>query len=324
MSKGGDTTTTDTTSSFPDYVDPYVQDYLAQAQDATNNDYQTYGGQRITDSSADTTAAQDAIRAQATAGDPAALTTAVDTATGVANYTPTNVTSTDVTTSGANTADISSYMDPYIQNVVNVQTEAANQNYAEQQAGRDSSAVAAGAFGGDRRFVQDSLAQRDLNDQLNAITATGYSDAYNQATSLYETDAARALAASEFNSTGNLTAQTANQSAAQQAQALNLDASGQLGTLAQEQTDIGYQNAQALSAVGAQEDQKSQAALDLAYQDYLDQQNWDASQTQLYGQLLGVVTGTSGQDTTTTTTGQGTDWLSALVGLTTTLAGAAA
>ena len=57
MSKAGDTATTSTSVSYPEYVDPYVEDYLAQAQDATNNEYTTYDGQRIAESSADTTAA---------------------------------------------------------------------------------------------------------------------------------------------------------------------------------------------------------------------------------------------------------------------------
>lgn len=371
MSKGGDTTTTETTSSYPEYVDPYVEDYLAQAQDVTDNSYQAYEGERLAEFSDDTEAAFDMIRDEATSGDSAALTTAIDTATGVANYDPTSITSNnvtagtvsadtisseDVSTMGANEADIKSYMDPYVKEVVDSQTKAANQNYAEQQAGRDADAVAAGAFGGDRRFVQDSLATRDLNDQLNALTAQGYSDAYNQATALYEQDAARALDASKFNSSGQLTADTtnaanrlnagefnvstaltadtgnadralsastANEDARRLAASLNLDASETLSAQAQQEKDMAYQDAEALSAVGEKEQQRDQAALDLAYQDFVDQQNWDADQTQLYGELLGVVTGSSGQDTTTTTTGQSTDWLSAIVGLGTAVAGAA-
>ena len=77
-----------------------------------------------------------------------------------------------VTTTGIPDMDVDAYMNPYINNVLDVQKARASQDFAEQQQSRDSKAIAAGAFGGDRRFVADSLAQRDLNQQLQATHLT--------------------------------------------------------------------------------------------------------------------------------------------------------
>lgn len=189
--------------------------------------------------------------------------------------------------------DMSQYMSPYISNVLDVQKKNATQAYQEQQAGRDASAVNAGAFGGDRRFVSDSLAQRDLNNQLQTIDATGLQNAYDRGTSLWQGDQTNRLNAAN----------------------LGLNAASTLGTLGQAKNDLGLQNAEALSSVGAKVQQQQQAGLDLAQQDFQNQRDWPAKQLQLYSQLL------SGQQispsTSTTTTGPAPDFLSQLTGLAT-------
>ena len=177
MSKGGDTTTQQTTSSLPSYAQPYFQDLLAKAKTASNQPYTAYQGQRLADFSPDTNTAFEQIRDQAAAGAPA-IDTAITNATGIAGY----------NAQGIAGADLTPYMNPYTTNVLDVQKQRAMQDFQEQQAGRDADAVKAGAFGGDRRFVSDSLAQRDLNQQLQGIDATGLQAAYDRATSLFQTD----------------------------------------------------------------------------------------------------------------------------------------
>lgn len=106
--------------------------------------------------------------------------------------------------------NVGAYMDPYIDNVLGAQQDMATRRFQEQQAGRDASAVAAGAFGGDRRFVADSLAQRDMNEQMNLMQQQGLSSAFNTAASLINTDEARRLSAFEADQDRSLEAQTFN------------------------------------------------------------------------------------------------------------------
>lgn len=284
MPKGGDQTKTETSSTLPSYIAPYESDLLSKAQTVSNQPYVPYQGQRLADFSPDTQTAFGDIRTQAANGGG---TNAVNTGIGAAS-----------TLSGFQAtpfagADLTPYTDPYMKNVVDFQKQQANQDFQEQQAGRDASAVQAGAFGGDRRFVANSLAQRDLNNQLQGIEATGAENAYNSATNLFQNDQTNRLNA------GNL----------------GLNAASTLGTLGQAKNDLGLQNAEALSSVGSKVQQQQQAGLDLGYQNFTDQRDWPAKQLQLYSQLL------SGQpvtpQATTTTTAPAPDFLSQLAGLTT-------
>lgn len=370
MSLGGSTTTTGTTSSIPDWAAPYYQDVLSKAKTNDNLPYQPYMGQRLAQFSGDTTNAFDMVRQQAAAG-VGGLTSAASAAGQVAGFQPGTINSQDVTAGTVNynnpvtaqnitsqgipQADLSGYLNPYTQNVLDVQMQQAQQQYAEQQGQRDQSAIQAGAFGGDRRFVQNSLAQRDLNNQLQSIESTGLNTAYNQATGLYETDQARnlqaqqanaanSLNASEFNAsnllnagefnttnqlnaaTGNatrgLSAATSNADNARLAASLRLQAAGQQGILTQDAYNQQGANAQALSQVGSKEQQQQQAGLDVAYQDFLRQQNYPADQLATYASILSG-TASAPKDTTTSTTTPAPDFLSQLIGLGTTGVGLA-
>jgi hypothetical protein len=222
------------------------------------------------------------------------------------------------------------YFNPYVSNVLDVQKQRANQTFQEQQAGRDAGAVAAGAFGGDRRFVQDSLAQRDLNNQLQGIDATGLQEMFDRGTSLfqndenrrlsaYDSDAGRRLASDTGNAERGLQAQISSEDARRAGAGLGLDAAGVLGQLGQTRNDINLQNAEALSGVGAKIQQRDQAGLDLAYKDFQEQRDWPTKQLSLYSQLL---SGTPvSANTSTTTTAPAPDFLSQLLGLATGAAG---
>ena len=286
MNKGGDQTTQSTTSSLPDYAAPYVTDLLSRAQGVSNQPYQTYNGQRLTDFSGDTNQAFDMIRGQAAGGTPG-IDAAAATAGGIAGYNAQTIPGTDLT----------QYMNPYTTNVLDVQKQRATQDFQEQQAGRDAGAVNAGAFGGDRRFVQDSLAQRDLNNQMQGIDAQGLSAAFDRATGLFQQD--------EQNR--------------QSGKNLGLNAAIAQGTLGQQGQDMKLGLAEALSGVGSKVQQRQQAGLDMAYQDFTNQRDYPAQRLQLYSQLLSGTPVTP--QTSTTTTQPAPDFLSQLVGAGTSAAG---
>ena len=85
---------------------------------------------------------------------------------------------------------VQNYMSPYMQNVVDVQKQQAQLDFDRSQAGRDASAVQAGAFGGSRQAVGDYLAQEGLARQMGDIQATGQQQAFEQAQQQFERDRA--------------------------------------------------------------------------------------------------------------------------------------
>lgn len=286
MSKGGDVTTQSTSGDLPAYVKPYVEGFLSRANTVSQQGYVPYQNQRLANFSGDSNTAFNMIRQQAAGGTPG-VDAAMNTAGGIADYTATQI-------PGAN---LDAYMNPYVENVLDVQKNRASRAFDEQQAQRDLQYAQAGAFGGDRRFVMDSLARRDMNEQMQAMDAQGLSAAFDKATGLFQQD-------EENRRLGR---------------ALGLDAAVQQGNLARSRQDMQLGLAEALSGVGSKLQQREQAGLDLAYKDFITQRDWPQQQLAMYSQLLsGVpVTPTS----TTTTTEPAPDFLSQLAGLATSGAG---
>lgn len=280
MGKGGDTTTTTSTGDLPEYIKPYVTDMLARSKTVSEQPYQTYNSPRLANFSGDTTAAFQGIRDVAATGTPE-VDQAIDTTSGIAGYQAGNIPG----------MDFNAYMNPYRENVLDVQKQRATQTFQEQQAGRDAAAVAAGAFGGDRRFVQDSLATRDLNQQMQEMDATGLAAAFDRATGLFQQDETNRRLGST----------------------LGLDAANQMGRLGQQKQDMRLSAAEALSGVGSKMQQRDQAGLDLAYKDFIEQRDWPSKQLSLYSQLLSGTPVTP--STTSTTTEPAPDFLSQLAGL---------
>lgn len=280
MSKGGDVTTQSTTGDLPEYIRPYVTDMLSRSKTVSEQPYQTYQNPRLADFSGDTNAAFQGIRDVAASGTPD-IDQALATTGGIAGYTAGNIPG----------MDMNAYMNPYTQNVLDVQKQRATQTFQEQQAGRDASAIAAGAFGGDRRFVQDSLATRDLNQQMQEMDATGLAAAFDRATGLFQQDETNRRLGST----------------------LGLDAAAQQGRLGQQQQDMRLGAAEALSGVGSKIQQRDQAGLDLAYKDFVEQRDWPSKQLSLYSQLLSGTPVTPSSSTTTTEPAP--DFLSQLAGL---------
>jgi hypothetical protein len=76
---------------------------------------------------------------------------------------------------------IASYMNPYMQNVVDVQQQEAMRQADIAGTKRNAGFAQAGAFGGGRQAIENAEANRNLQTQLGNIQATGLSNAYEQA-----------------------------------------------------------------------------------------------------------------------------------------------
>jgi len=87
-------------------------------------------------------------------------------------------------------SSVGQYMDPYMQQVVDVEKAKAIEDYGIQRGARNARAVQAGAFGGSRQAVQEGLAERDLMDRQRDIQSRGLSTAYGDAQRMFEADRA--------------------------------------------------------------------------------------------------------------------------------------
>lgn len=305
MSKGGDTTTTNTTTSLPAFAEPYYRDLMAKAQTVSNQTYTPYQGQRLADFSDTTNQSFDMIRGMAGQGQPG-FDAAATAAQGIAGYQANPIGTS--TFADLSPEQLQQYMNPYTQNVLDTQKQRATQTFQEQQAARDADAIKAGAFGGSRRFVSNSLAQRDLNQQLQDMDAKGLAAAFDNATNLWSNDTNRQLQAS-----------IASEEARRAGAGLGLDAATRLSDISNQRQQAGLDMASALSGVGAKEQQRTQAGLDLAYQDFQSQRDWPAKQLSLYSQLLSGTPISPNSSTATTTPAP--DFLSQLLGIGVTGAG---
>jgi hypothetical protein len=92
-----------------------------------------------------------------------------------------------------------SYMNPYQQQVTDIQKREAQRQAGIASTQRGAQAAGAGAFGGSRQAIMDAEAARNLGTQMNDIQAQGSNAAYQQAMAQFNADQARALQAAQAN-----------------------------------------------------------------------------------------------------------------------------
>jgi hypothetical protein len=174
------------------------------------------------------------------------------------------------------------FMSPYMQNVVDVQRQEAIRNAQMGNLAGNLGAARQGTYGGARQALAQSERERNLNQQLNQIQATGSQRAFEAAQQ-----------AQQFGSQLGLQGLQAGIGAAGQAAQTGATL-GQLG-IGQQQTDLARLQAQ--EQFGALGQRDRQAALDLAYQDFLAQQRYPYSQLGFMSDILrgsGNLAGTGG------------------------------
>lgn len=291
---GGGTqqTTSNTTSSLPTYMEPYVTRNLARAEAEASKPYEAYTGERIADTDPNTVAGRQGLLDVAQGG-IAGLDTAtnytqqgMNRATELGNYAPGTYSAATFSDPGKFTgAAMNEYMDPYMQGVVESQKSNAILDFDRLRGGREAQAVNAGAFGGSRRFVQEGLANEGLSRQLGDIQAKGLESAYTSGAARFGEDRAAQAEAERARAAELGRVQTGTEASRQFGAGQGLAAleTGQnlAGDLVQygelgRQTDI--QNAQLQGQVGAAQTAEDQARLDLDYANHLEQQGYTRDQ----------------------------------------------
>ena len=268
------TQTTTYQTNIPEYAKPYMEDVMGKAKALTDinaNPYQSYGGQRTADFSQ---MQQQAFGNIGGMGPAAQIGqgTALAGGAGLGGLMAGGNYAQQATDPNA----ISSYMSPYMQNVVDYQKSQALRDYQMAQPMRNAAATSRGAFGGTRQALVDAEAQRALNTQLQGIAATGAQNAFQNAQQAQQFGANLGLQGLGL--------------AGQQAATL-----GQLG-----QTQYGQQMGinQAQLQAGAQQQAMEQQRLNQQYQDWANQMNYPYKQLGFMSDILrgaGQLSTTAGQ-----------------------------
>jgi len=251
--------TSTSTTTIPEYAKPYAERTLGKAEALTDAPYQTYGDERIAASTPEQQAARQAVAGMTLPGQFAAGT-GLAGAGGLSALGAGQQYMGMATSPGAQQA----FMSPYMQNVVDVQKQEAIRDAQKGQLMQNLGAARQGTYGGARQLLAGTERERNLSDQLARIQATGSQSAFD-----------RAQQAMQFGTqTGLQGAQAATQAGA---------TLGQLGIGQQQQ---GLELAKAQEAFGGLGRAEQQAALDIAYQDFLQQQRYPYAQLGFMSDIL--------------------------------------
>jgi hypothetical protein len=313
MCSSSQPTTPDKTTQvteLPEWARPYAKESLAKGAaltDINQNPYQQYSGERI----AGFTPLQQQAQQGAANMQPSQQVGFGSNLAGAAGLGALNTNYQAGRfgggTFGQGAADF--YMNPYQQNVTDIgKREAARQSsiLGTQQAGQ---ATQAGAFGGSRFGIQQAERERNLGQQMADIQAQGSNAAFQNAQQQFNADQARRLQAQGM---GEASRQYGANLGMQGLQT-GLQAASTLGQLGQTQygQELGINQLQ--NQYGAQQQQQAQRPLDMAYQDFLNQQNYPYKQL---GFMSDMIRGLPlGQQSTSSVYEQGPSTAQTLAGL---------
>ena len=237
--------TSTSTTTIPEYAKPYAERMLGKTEALTESPYQTYGGQRLATATPEQQAVRQNVAAMQQPGQFAA-------GTGLAAAGGLNALGAGQQYMNMATDPMAqqAFMSPYMQNVVDLQKQEAIRDAQKGQLAQNLAAARQGTYGGARQLLAGTERERNLQQNLANIQATGAQKAYEQA-----------MQGMQFGTQAGI---QGSQAATQAGATL-----GQLG-IGQQQQALDLAKAQeAFGGMGQAEQQK---AFDIQYQDFLQQQ----------------------------------------------------
>jgi hypothetical protein len=184
---------TGTESNLSNWAGPYVTNMLGQGQALAQMPYQAYTG--------DLTAGENPLLSSAFTNaknltTPASIGNAATTAGSIATkakdlaYSP--------TTTPFDSAQLTSYMNPYLDKILDPQLAAARRQSEITQQQNAGQMTKAGAYGGGRQAIMDTETQRNLADTQANITGKGYDTAFQGAMAQFNADQNRKMQEGQF------------------------------------------------------------------------------------------------------------------------------
>jgi len=151
------------------------------------------------------------------------------------------------------------------------------------------SAQAANAFGGSRHGIAEAETNRGFADEMGQVSAQLRDRGFNTAMTGFMGDSALMQA-------GDIANQAAGLDANQQSQS----ASALLAALSGQERDQAFGDAQMMVDLGAEKQGMAQSELDLAFQQFTEEQNYPLQQLETLMAAYGISPQISGTTTTTT------------------------
>lgn len=266
---------TTTVTDLPDWAKGYAKDTLAKGAaltDISQNPYQQYRGERI----AGFQPLQEQTFQTAAGMQPSSQLGYATGLAGAAGFGAlgTNYQAGRFSGGQFGNRQAAQYMSPFIEQAMQPQLREAERASQIQGTQQRAQAVQAGAFGGSRQGIMEAERERNLGIQQGDIRAKGYQTAYEQAANQFNQDMARRMQAQQMGE------QSRQYGAGLGMQGLQtgLQAAGQLGQLGQTEYGQRMGITQLQSQLGTQQQQQAQRPLDVAYQDFLNQQNYPYKQ----------------------------------------------
>ena len=272
---------------LPDWAKPTAQKQLGLAESVTDinkNPFQSFGG--VKDASgkqvgfdpSKVVAGMDPLQQQAYQGAGGMQTSPqLGTAMGLAGTAAGRGLGMqyDPYATGQFGAQAGQYMDPYMQNVVNIQQREAQRQADIAGTQRGAQAVGAGAFGGSRQAIMDAEAARNLATQQGDIQARGLQDAYGRGQQ-------------QFNTEQQLREQSRQYGAGLGLQGLQtaLQGAGQLGALGQQQFGQERDILNLQNQFGGQQQAQQQALINAEAQNFAAQQRYPYQQLEFMSNIL--------------------------------------
>lgn len=280
---GGPTQSTTYTSNLPEYARPYFERMMGRAEAESNQPYVGYQAPRLAGFTGDTQTGFGITREMAERGNPE-----LDVGTGVLGaaaqrgFQASNYASNPIQQTSFGREQAQQYMSPYMENVTERQRQAAIRSYDEGRPSRETEAVRSGAYGGYRSAIQEGVAQRGLQNRLADIEATGLQKGYESAQGQFERDRAASMTAQAQTEQQRLAGQQYGLAGA----GLGLQAGMGLGQLGAVRQGLTLQQAQALQQQGTAQQTQEQKGLDIAYQDFLNQRDFDKQQINYLSSIM--------------------------------------
>jgi hypothetical protein len=183
------------------------------------------------------------------------------------------------------TAAAQQYMSPYTQAVTDVQKREALRQANIQKSGAAMGSIGRGTFGGARQALMQSEQDRATQQLLSDIQATGDKAAYEQALAAFQQDQARGLTAQQANQAADLQSQELGQQAQQFGAGLSrdiglaglqtgLETAKATGALSATEQMANLERLKAQAATAGEKQALEQEQLNLAYQQYQEEQDY--------------------------------------------------
>ena len=294
MSSGPKNQTTTTKTEFPDWYNDQSMSNLILGNNEAMQGYQPYTGQRFAGNNQWFQGAGSLIndpnfgsfdvggkdQLSASFG---GMDSAINNLNGF-NYNP-----QQVNAGMLKDVDMSQYMNPYTQNVIDQSMGDMNRQREIAQQGNASKAAAAGAFGGSRHGLVESETNRGYSDSQANMSAQLRNEGYNNAQQAAMGDLNRDLQGQGMNQNAGLNAAQMRLGALQGAGQL----AGQRGNLAlgagQQRMSGDLARYNSMMQMGQMQHGMEQNQNDFDYQQWNEGKNWNKDQV---GWLAGLLNGT--------------------------------